>query len=321
MAVHHGGVTGGAPASAITATLPRQRLRYLDWSLLVWVGATLVLGVMVLVPLSYLGLASVQETDSGQLTLQNYVTAFSRQIYLEPILNSLKLATSVACVAVAVGAPLAWLVVRTDLPARSLIRALVLAAFVTPSFLGAIAWIFLAAPNSGWLNRGWEAITGTDQPLFDVFSLPGAIFVISLYSIPYAFSFVAGTLELMSSELEDAATTLGASTWRTATKITLPLALPAIVAGFIMSFLEALALFGAPAFLLIPARQQVVTTQLYLFFQFPTRVELAAAYAMPLLLVTIFLLWVQRRILGRRRFTTVSGKGGQSRLNRLGARR
>ncbi|HLQ62920.1 MAG TPA: iron ABC transporter permease [Candidatus Acidoferrales bacterium] len=306
------------PAGLAGLALSRPRLRYLDWSLLVWLAAAAVLGFLVLVPLAYLATTSLQQTDTGQLTLSNYVTAFSRQIYLEPILNSLKLATSVAVIAVAVGTPLAWLVTRTDLPGRALIRGMVLGAFVTPSFLGAIAWIFLAAPNSGWLNRGWETLTHSDQPLFDVFSLPGAIFVISLYSMPYAFSFVAGTLELMSSELEDAATTLGSSVWRTTIKITLPLALPAIVAGFIMSFLEALALFGAPAFLLIPARQQVVTTQLYLFFQFPTRVELAAAYAMPLLLVTVFLLWVQRRILGRRRFTTVTGKGGTRRAHRLG---
>jgi iron(III) transport system permease protein len=91
------------------------------------------------------------------------------------------------------------------------------------------------------------------------------------------------------------------------------------VAGFIMSFLEALELFGPPVFLLLPARIQVMTTQLYLFFsQFPPQVEVAAAYAMPLLLVTVFLLWMQRRILGRRKFTTVTGKGGVKRPHTLG---
>ena len=97
------------------------------------------------------------------------------------------------------------------------------------------------------------------------------------------------------------------------------LALPAILAGFVLSFLEALELFGPPAFLMIPAREQVMTTQLYLFFsEFPPRIEVAAAYAMPLLLVTVTLLWVQRRLLGRRRFVTVSGKGGVRRRMALG---
>jgi iron(III) transport system permease protein len=76
-----------------------------------------------------------------------------------------------------------------------------------------------------------------------------------------------------------------------------------------MSFLEALTEFGTPAFLLIPARQQVMTTQIYLFFQFPSRPNLAAAYAIPLLLVAAGGLLLQRRLLGRRRYTTVTGRG------------
>ena len=287
---------------------------------LLWLAAAAVLLFLVLVPLFWLAVSSLQDPTTGALTLQNYQTAFGRRIYLEPVANSFKLAVAVATIAVLVGTPLAWLVSRTDMPGRWLIRPLVLAAFVTPSFLGANAWIFLAAPNSGWLNRIWMVVFHQQHGPFNVFSLQGAIFVIALYSVPYTFSFVSGTLELMSSELEDAAMTLGSSVWRTTWQITLPLALPAILSGFLLSFLEALELFGPPAFLLIPARQQVMTTQLYLFFsQFPPQIEVAAAYAMPLLLVTVALLLVQRRILGRRRFVTVTGKGGVRRRMRLGA--
>lgn len=296
-----------------------SRLLRLEPALGLWAAAAAVLLFMVAVPLGWLLLSSVQDDFSGALTLENYARAFTRAIYLRPILNSFIMALAVAVIAVAVGTPLAWLVSRTDMPGRALVRALVLAAFVTPSFLGANAWIFLAAPNSGWLNRIWLALGAGAGPLFNVYSLQGAIFVISLYSIPYAFTFVSGTLDQMSAELEDAATTLGSGALRTTLQITLPLAMPAIAAGFIMSFLEAISLFGAPAFLLIPARQQVVTTQLYLFFsQFPPQTNLAAAYAMPLLLVTVLLLFVRRRLLGRRQFTTVTGKGGVRRPFRLG---
>ena len=273
-----------------------------------------------MVPLAWLLLTSFQDPATQAPTLQNYRAAFTRSIYLEPIVNSFKLATSVAVIAVAVGTPLAWLVSRTDLPGRRLLRPLVLAAFVTPSFLGAEAWIFLAAPNSGWLNKIWEAVFRSESGPFNIYTFQGAIFVIALYSIPYTFSFVAGSLELMSSELEDAATTLGSGVFRTTWKITLPLALPAILGGFLLSFLESIELFGPPAFILIPARTQVMTTQLYLFFaEFPPRIEVAAAYAMPLLFVTVVLLLVQNRIIGRRRFVTVTGKGGVRRVMRLGA--
>ncbi len=288
-----------------------------------WVIGVLVLVVLVFMvgaPIGSLLLSSFQDADTHALTLNNYREAFANPFYREPIVNSLKLATSVAIIATIVGAALAWLVSRTNLPGRSILRPLVLAAFVTPSFLGAQAWIFLAAPNAGWINKIWVAVFHTDHGPLNIYSMRGAIFVIALYSIPYTFTFVSATLEMMPSELEDAATTLGSGIFRTAWSVTLPLALPAILSGFLLSFLESLELFGPPAFLLIPARQQVMTTQLYQFFSgYPAQLEVAAAYAMPLLLVTASLVLVQRRILGRRRFTTVGGKGGVRRRMQLRA--
>ncbi|TAM92779.1 iron ABC transporter permease, partial [bacterium] len=299
----------------------RRRIGGFDPSLLLWIGAAAVLVFMVVVPLLWLAYTSIQQENAGALTLHNYFTVFTQSYYLEPIRNSMILATCVALIAVTVGTPLAWLVTRSNMPARGLVRALVFAAFATPPFLGAQAWIFLAADRSGWLNRLWETLFHAQSGPFNIYSLAGAIFVMGLYSIPYTFTFVSGSLEMMSSEMEDAAAILGSSPWRTTFQITLPLVSPAIVSGFIMSFLEGLALFGVPAFLLIPARQQVMTTQLYEFFQFPVHVQWAAAYAMPLLVVTIFLLYMQRRMLGRRQFTTVTGKGGQRRLYKLGGAR
>ena len=307
-------VRTGAAGPATTG-----RARGLDAAVPLAVAATALLALLVVLPLAWLVWTSLQDPLTGAATLANYRTAFTRRIYLEPILNSFEMAFAVATIAVAVGAPLAWLVSRTDMPGRGVIRPLILAAFVTPSFLGANAWIFLAAPNSGMLNQLWRAVSRSDHGLFDIFGLGGATFVIALYSIPYTFSLVSATLELMSSELEDAATTLGSSALRTTWQITLPMAMPAILAGFVLSFLEAIELFGPPAFILIPARQQVMTTQLYLFFsQFPPQIELAAAYAMPLLLVTVLLLGLQRRILGRRQFVSVTGKGGVRRRVALG---
>ena len=290
----------------------------LDAGAIAFVIALAALALMVVLPLGWLVFTSLQLPDTAHLTFGNYLEAFSKSIYLQPIVNSLILATSVATIAVLVGTPLAWLLARTDLPARGLIRGLIVAAFVTPSFLGAQAWMLLAAPNSGWLNRWWVALMHTEHGPLNIYSLAGAIFVMSCYNIPYTFTFVSGALAGVPAEFEDAAAILGARGLARVFTITLPLALPAIVAGFIMSFLEAMSEFGAPAFLLIPARQQVITTQLYLFFQFPARLELAAAYAMPLLLVTAGLLYAQRRLLGRKRYTTIGTKGGRRHLIALG---
>jgi iron(III) transport system permease protein len=311
-------ITLVSPPSAAPLVAVRRRF---DPSIGVWLLAATVLLFMVIVPLARIVDASLHDDVDNRLTVANYVEAFSRSIYLEPIRNSLIVATAVAAIAAVNGTVLSWAVSHTDMPGRSLIRASVFAAFVTPSFLGATAWIFLAAPNSGWLNRAWVALSGAQHGPFNIYSLTGAIFVIALYSYPYTFSFASAALELIPSDMERSAALLGADWWRTTYRITLPLVRPALIAGTLLSFLEAIAEFGTPAFLLIPAGRQVITTQLYLFFQFPLRPNLAAAYAIPLLLVTALLFLLQRQLLKRGRFTTVGGKGGVREPIRLGWKR
>jgi len=118
--------------------------------------------------------------------------------------------------------------------------------------------------------------------------------------------------------LEEAAVILGANKLATAWTITLPLALPALIGGFILAFLHSISLFGAPAILGLPAGLHTITTQIWTLFQYPPRLDLAAAFSVPLLLVTMMLIVLQKKILGRRGFSTVAGKGGRKRLVQLG---
>src|SRR4029078_1133413 len=144
------------------------------------------------------------------------------------------------------------------------IRALVTASFVTPPFLGAIAWELLAAPNSGLLNklaRHWFGM-GVDQHLFNIYTLTGIIFVISCYTFPYVFVLVANSLDRTPGELEVASSILGAGRWYTARRVTIPLVLPALLAGGLVAFLQAMTLFGSPGILAMPARFPTMTTNI-----------------------------------------------------------
>ena len=295
-----------------------HRLRRFEPSMLLWVLMIAVLVFLVASPLVRLVVSSFQEADTGRLTLANYYDAYSSARHIQALMNSLQLGVGVAVLSCLFGVPLAWAISRTDMPAKGLIRLLVLGAFITPPYLAAVGWILLAGPNAGWINRVWMAVTGAESGIVTVYSMSGLILVIAVTSFPYVFVFVNAALDLVSSEMEDAAQILGANKWHTTFKVTLPLVLPAILGGLIISFLEAIAVFGAPALIALPARFQVVATQLWQFFEFPTRVEVAAAYAMPLLLITVFMFWVQNRILGRRGYASVTGKGGERRMLKLG---
>jgi iron(III) transport system permease protein len=303
-------------AEIIGAMRKRGWLSRFDPTFPLWAGASLFLIFLMLYPLSAIFTSSLW--DQTGLTFSKYVEVFSNAAYLKAIWNSLIISFWVGLLSVIVGGLLGWLVTRSDLPFKKTIRALVMASFVTPPFLGAFAWTLLAGPNAGVLNKIYRAVTGGDEPLFNIFSMPGLIVVMALYSFPFVFSMIANLCELISSDLEDAAVILGANTIRTAWTITLPLALPALVSGFIIAFLHSLSLFGAPAILGLPAGLHTITTLIWTFFQYPPRLDLAAAFSVPLLLATMLLIALQKKILGRKGFSTVGGKGGQKRLVKLG---
>ena len=287
-----------------------------DPTLPVWIGAGLFLIFLMVLPLGAIFRASLW-SETG-FSLARYAEVFTDPAFLKAIWNTVLISFWVGVISVFVGALFAWLVTRTDLPYKKPIRALVMASFVTPPFLGAFAWTLLAGPNAGSLNKLFRALTGSDDAFFNIFTMPGLILVMALYSFPYVFSMVANVCELISSDLEDAAEILGANRSRIAWTVTMPLALPALIGGFILAFLHSLSLFGAPAILGLPAGIHTITTQIWALFQYPPRLDMAAAFSVPLLLATMALIAVRKKILGRRGFSTVGGKGSQKRLIRLG---
>ena len=303
-------------AAALPPAAP-VRLAGVERALPVWVGVALALVFLMALPLGWLLWISVAG-DGGGLTLAHYARLLADRHLQRAFANTIVMALWVGVASVAVGAPLAWLTSRTDLPGQRVIRGLILASFVTPPFLGAFAWVMLAGPNAGVLNKLWRAVTGADEPLVNIFTMPGLIFVVALYTVPYVYIMIVNTLELVASDLEEAAAILGARRLRVALTITLPMVAPAILSGFILSVLQALALFGSPAILALPAGFHTITTQIWALFQYPPKVEVAAAASLPLLLATALLLNVQKRLLGRRGYAAVGGKGGQRRRIPLG---
>jgi iron(III) transport system permease protein len=300
----------------VTAIARRPRF---DASQPVFFLLVLLLAVLVVLPLFWLLLYSLS-TEGGGFGLGNFVLLVADPTMRRAFLLAVAMALSVGVLATLIAAPMAWLAARTDLPGRGLLRALVTASFVTPPFLGAIAWEILAAPNSGILNAAYRWLFGLEPAsyLFNIYSFQGLVFAIACYTFPYVFTLVANALERVPSDLEDASAMLGARPLTTLRKVTLPMVLPAMLAGALIAILQALTMFGSPAILALPAGFHVITTKIWSLFQFPPQPGLAAAAALPLLLVTILLLRGQKWILGRRSYTVIGGKSGAARITRLG---
>lgn len=291
------------------ARLPRVRLPRPSRAAWLFLLLATILVLLVAAPLSRLVVESLADPKTGALTLGNFAELAGRSRYLTAYLHTLQLSGATVLLSVLLALPMAWAVSRARIPGRGLFYGGVIGAFVMPPFLGAIGWILLAGPNAGWINQAWRAISGAEAPLVDIFSLWGMALVIALNAFPLIFIFATSALDLISSEMEEAAAIHGAGPMRTTWLVTLPLALPAILGAVMLVFLETIALYGTPALIAIPARFNVATTQLTSFFEHPAKIELAMAFSVPLVLVTVLLLGAQRLLL-RGGHVAVSGKGG-----------
>ncbi len=296
-------------------TKPESKTDIMKWILFPISITTVV--ILIVFPLVRLFKGSVV-TPEGELSGIYFLNILQDKALFEAFKNSLIIAVGATIISLLTGVPMAWAVSRTDIPLKNFIRNFTTVSMVTPPFLGAIAWIFLLGPGAGKFNVLFRKLFHTHGTFFNIFSIEGIIFVISMYVYPFVFIYTASALDNMDANLEDAANILGSSKWKTAFKITLPLVAPAIISGAILSFLEALALFGVPEVLGTATGIFTLTTRIYQLFNYPPKFEQGAAMAIPLIIITGLLLIFQFLYLRKKQFTIVSGKSSQPMLIHLG---
>ncbi len=280
-------------------------------------GAAAVLLVVVALPLVWLVIGSL--TSPAGPTLEFYRATFTAPDNYRVLLNTLLIGGAVAVLSTLVGVPIAWLVSRSDMPAKRAVWTLVNVAYATPPFLSAIAYVMLLGPNAGLINKGLRAVLGLSEPPFNIFTVGGMVFVITLHVFPFVFLMVASALESLDPSLEQSAQILGARRFRTLRFVTLPMVTPAILAGALLAFVDSLSLFGPQAILGVPARIHTIPTRIYSLFSYPPRFGLASALAMSLVVVTVLSLALQHWLLGQRSYVTMTGKGAPADRVPLGA--
>ncbi len=245
--------------------------------------------------------------DAGVLSLKSYQKVFSYPSYYRALLNSVWVSCATATLCMVLGTLLALLVIRTDLPFKKTLRTLLVLPYALPSFFAAIAWIQVLGPQ-GYLARLVLQVFGFATVPWSIYGAGGIVFVLTVHYFILVFITVAGALERMDASLEEAARASGAGTSQIMRQITLPLVLPAIMAGGLLAFIGALANFGIPALLGMRARFFVLTTSIYYALAIPD-FGLATALSSMLVLVALLTMALQFGIQrGESRFTVISGK-------------
>ncbi|MCZ8142914.1 MAG: iron ABC transporter permease [Acetobacteraceae bacterium] len=220
--------------------------------------------------------------------------------------NTLLLATLTAAISTAIGLFFALLAVRGGMRAAPLFRAMTLLPLITPPFVVAMALIVLFGRTGIVTTLLWEwfAIPRSRW----IYGLPGVLLAQVLAQAPIAFLLLDGALRAISPSLEEASATMGARRFTVFRTVTWPLLRPALAAAFLLGFVESLADFGNP--LVLGGDFDVLSTRIFFAIagarHDPGR---AAALALLLLLLTFGAFALQALWLGKRRYTTVTGKG------------
>jgi iron(III) transport system permease protein len=255
----------------------------------------------------------------GELTVSAFGDAYSAVGLGEMAFNSALFAFGTTVLAVGLGTLLAYLIVRTDVPFKPLMFAASLVPLIIPGILHTIAWIFLASPQIGVLNR-WIIGPLTGGRSFDVFSIWGMIFVEGLHLAPLVFLLMVAAFRSMDPALEESAIMSGAPLHTVFRRITMPLVRPALYASILIMAVRALEAFEVPALLGMPTGVWVFTSRIWRVLNaLPPNYAEAGAYAISLLVITSLGVFWQTRLTKRARaYQTVTGKGFRPRPVRLG---
>jgi iron(III) transport system permease protein len=282
----------------------------------------LLLGFLTLYPMAMLFYGSLHSTPpgiAGTFNLDGY-TGLASAENLAVIANTAGISLIKTVLSLALAILLAWIVARTDTPARGLLEVLITLPFFIPPILTATAWAMLGNAQVGTINLAWRWLTHSDRSLVDVYSYGGVIWHMMQYSTPFIFLFVVDAFRAMDPSLEESSRMSGATRWQTFWRITFALMLPITTSAFILSFIRGMESFESAVFFGTPVGINVITTQIYNLitqraqpdYQSATALGFAAMALMFLLLV------LQGRLLGGRSFTTVTGKGYQPNVTELG---
>jgi len=287
-----------------------------------WIAPLLLLicGVLVLYPLVYLVVESLNIGDAQTFPPEEYGLGNYGELFEEPkvILNTLFVACIATVMAVFFGFLQAWILTRTAIPGRARLERLMQLPYYMTPLIGALSWGVLLGPKTGLVNQVWRAI-GFNSDLFNIYSPWGIAWVMALFEGTVAFVMISASMKSMDPSLEESSRVLGASKLRTALKITLPMVAPGVLSATIFVFAEMLGSFAAAFVLGIPGRFFVVTTAIWeATLSFPPDYGRAAAMGLSLSGAMVITLAVAKFIMRKGSYATISGKAFRPRPMEIG---
>ncbi len=262
------------------------------------------LAIFILYPLVEVATTSF-DVGGGRLGFGVYAEVAKSAYIRKALYNSLLMSSLTAIVGTIIGFIFAFAVVRAKVPLSKFFNTMAVIPIVSPPFIGALAIIMLFG-NNGLIS--WNLLKIQNFPIYGF----NGLFIAQVVTFfPVSYLTLKGVLESMNPILEDAALDLGGTRWKVFKKVTLPLAIPGIASSVLLLFVETLADFGNPL-ILAGSRFPMLSVQAYLQIVGMYDLPKGAAISILLLVPSLIAFYLQRWLVGKRKYTTVTGKPQQS---------
>ncbi len=259
------------------------------------------LGLFILYPL--FSVAKLSLSPDGVFSGEVYRYIFTHSQYLRAIRNSVTLGAIVATLATIIGFLFAFALTRAKIYGRKFFQGMALLPIISPPFMFALSVILLFGRNGLITAKLLNMTTGS------IYGLRGLVIVQTISMFPIAYMTLAGILQSIDPDLESCAMNLGARRIKAFLTVTLPLAVPGIFASWLLVFVSSLTDFGNP--IIIGGDFDVLSVQAYLEFTGMGNLPRGTALAILLLVPTVAVFFIQKRIMHNRSYITVTGKSSR----------
>ena len=261
--------------------------------------------------------------DGTKIDLEMFRRVIFREENLAAMKNTVIIAVISTIFATIIGVFFAWLLGRSDIPMKGLMRWLFSIPFMIPPFLAAMAWDMMFSGRGGYVNRFLMDIFNLKNAPFNINTIWGIIVIEVVYYFPFVYMQVVSALERMDPTLEESARIAGAKQWHVIRTITLPLTIPAISSGTLLVLITSLSNYGIPR--MVGSSKNI--------FTLPTKIvdlvnraggdfqgiREATALSVVLVIVVSIALFVQRKLLKAGRYDIIKGKSMRPTLIKLRA--
>ena len=252
-------------------------------------------------------------------SLDGFKNFFKMPIYLRALKNSMIVSLSVTLLTLLIGVPMGYCVARVKIPGRKLLLSLGILPIIMPSFVGAYTWVILLG-NKGVVRTALNwLLSPLGITLPSIYGMFGMILCMTLTYYPFVFQMAYGAFSGANALLEESAMLMGAGKARIMWTITLPLIIPSLGAAALLVFVRAIGNFGIPA--VIGGQNYVLPTIIKFAFEGNGDINFASSIAVLNVIITGFVLYIQKFIVSKREYETISATHTEIKLHEgIGAR-